>query len=413
MRLVEQHQIKRGHKYYKECDKLCFLSKNLYNRANYSIRQEFCNNQVYLNYNSIQKELQSQFDYKELPAKVSQQTLKLLDKNWKSFFAIIKDWSKNPNKYLGRPGLPKDKTKGKGRSPVIYTIQAISKTALKKGKVKLSKTNIKIELQHKDKKVKQARIVPMTYGYNIEIIYEIEIENEDVNYERVIGIDPGLNNLVAIASINKGVKPMLINGKPLKSINSYYNKKKAKLQAQLMKGETNEDITSKTSKAIKKLTQKRNNKVKDYLHKSSRKIINYCLTNKVRRIIIGKNKNWKQKINIGKKNNQNFVNIPIAKLINMITYKAHLVGITVDLVNEAYTSKCSFLDNEKLVKHDVYKGRRVKRGMFKTSYGIKINADVNGTLNIIKKAISNFFVEENEIQDFSVSPRYLCSKHKI
>ena len=403
MRLVEKHHIKENHKYFKECDELSFKSKNLYNFANYIVRQEFINNKKYIGVFEIQKMIQTTFDYKNLPAKVSQQTLRLLDKNWKSFFKSIKDWKKHPYKYEGRPKLPKYKHKTKGRSVVIYDAQAISKTFLKQGKIKLSQTNIIIDYQHKGCKVKQARIVPRLDFYVIEIVYEKEIKDKKLNKENVIGIDLGVNNLCSIAS-NK-INPVIINGKPLKSINQYYNKKKARLQSILNKGGS--DVTVRSSKAIRKLSNKRNNKVNDYLHKTSKKIIDLCLTKDVGTIIIGKNKNWKTNINIRKRNNQTFVDIPFAKLIDMIKYKAELIRIDVSLTEESYTSKCSFLDNEDLKKQKVYLGKRIKRGLFKSEKGILINADINGAFNIIRKVISNFTIGENEIQDFAVSPRLL------
>ena len=177
------------------------------------------------------------------------------------------------------------------------------------------------------------------------------------------------------------INPLIVNGRVLKSVNQFYNKEKAKLQSFI--GDKG------TSKKIIKLTNKRNKKVSDYLHKSSRYIVNECLKNNIGTIIIGKNENWKQDINIGSKNNQSFVNIPHSTFIKMIEYKAKLVGISLILTNESYTSKCSFIDNESLVKQSNYLGKRVKRGLFKSADGIKINADVNGSFNIARKVIPN------------------------
>ena len=179
------------------------------------------------------------------------------------------------------------------------------------------------------------------------------------------------------------LKPILINGKPLKSINQYYNKKLANLKSKLR----NE---KKTSKRIKSLTNKRNNKVNDYLHKTSRLITNYLVSNNINTLVVGKNKEWKQDVNIGKKNNQNFVQIPHSRLIDMLLYKCKLRGINVIITEESYTSKCSFLDDEGIKKHKVYKGNRIKRGLFKSSEGVLINADVNGSLNILKKVVGKF-----------------------
>ena len=191
----------------------------------------------------------------------------------------------------------------------------------------------------------------------------------------------GVNNLCAIGS--NVLKPIIINGKPLKSINQYYNKKLAKLKSELK----NE---KKTSKRIKSLTNKRNNKVNDYLHKSSRLIVNYLVSNNINTLVIGKNKEWKQNAKIGKRNNQNFIQIPHTRFIEMLEYKCKLEGITVIVTEESYTSKCSFMDNEPIKKHTNYVGKRVKRGLFKSSKGILINADLNGSLNILKKVVGEF-----------------------
>lgn len=377
MRLVEKHNISANHKYFKEIDNLSFLSKNLYNQANYIVRQSFIFDNKYLNYNEIQKQLTNGIDYKALPAKVSQQVLILLDKNWKSFFASVKDYSKYPEKYLGRPKLPKYKKKLKGRNILIYTIQAISKKELKKGIIKLSGTNINIKTDKQN--IQQVRVVPRNNEYVIEIVYEKAEENLNLNKENFVSIDIGLNNLATITS-NK-INPLIVNGSVLKSVNQFYNKEKARLQSFI--GDKG------TSNRINKLTNKRNKKISDYMHKASRYIINQCLINDLGTIIIGKNENWKQDINIGSKNNQNFVNVPHSTFIQMIEYKAKLLGIKVIITEESYTSKCSFIDNEPLIKQVKYLGKRVKRGLFKSADGIKINADVNGSLNVARKVIPN------------------------
>ena len=201
------------------------------------------------------------------------------------------------------------------------------------------------------------------------------------NNDRYCSIDLGLNNLATIGS--NVIKPIIINGKPLKSINQFYNKRVSNLKSKLKDGK-------KTSRRIKSLTDKRNNKIKDYLHKASTLLVNQLVSNDLNTLIIGNNKSWKQDINIGKRNNQNFVQIPHSTFIKMLEYKCKLRGINVLITEESYTSKCSFLDNEDIKKQKEYKGRRIKRGLFKSSKGILINADVNGSLNILKKVVGNF-----------------------
>ena len=337
-------------------------------------------------------------DYISLPRKVSNGTLRLLEKNWKSFFNAIKDYKKNPSKYFGQPKLPKYKNPKKGRSVVIYEKGAIYKRDLVKNQIlKLSKTNIEIKTKLTYEEIQAVRIVPKTNNYTIEIIYNKEEKDYGLNKENMMGIDMGVNNLASVALTTGDT--FILNGKPLKSINQYFNKNRAKYQSKLKKDQY------KTNR-IDRLYNKRNNKINDYLHKSSRYIIDYCLANNVGTIIIGKNKNWKQNIKIGKRNNQNFVNIPFNKFITMIQYKAKLIGIEVIVHEESYTSKCSFVDNEAVKKHKQYKGKRIKRGLFKTLNGVVINADVNAAFNIIRKVVPLFNVNSLNygIEDVAVHP---------
>ena len=385
MQLVSKHIIDRNHWLYKRLDNLCFLSKNLFNYANYLIRQKFIISGEYLDYYKIQKLCQGKTDYLALPAKVSQQVLLRLHESWKSFFAATKEYNLHPDKFKARPKIPRYKHKILGRNVLTYTVQAISKEWLKKGIINFSKTQI--FLTTKVREINQLRIVPKTYHYSIEVVYEVKaVTGSSSGVEWIAGIDIGLNNLATITSNLKGFGSLIINGKPLKSINAYYHKKKAMLQSYL-KGER------QTSIKINHLTHKRNVKVDNYLHNASRFIINHLAANRIGTLVIGKNDNWKQGINLGKRNNQNFVAIPHARFIEMLTYKAQLVGIVVKVIQESYTSKCSFLDNEPCVKHLEYEGKRIKRGLFRAGDGRLINADVNGSANIVKKAFPNAFAE--------------------
>ena len=385
MQLVSKHIIDRNHWLYKRLDNLCFLSKNLFNYANYLIRQKFIISGEYLDYYKIQKLCQGKTDYLALPAKVSQQVLLRLHESWKSFFAATKEYNLHPDKFKARPKIPRYKHKILGRNVLTYTVQAISKEWLKKGIINFSKTQI--FLTTKVREINQVRIVPKTYHYSIEVVYEVKaVTGSSSGVEWIAGIDISLNNLATITSNLKGFGPLIINGKPLKSINAYYHKKKAMLQSYL-KGER------QTSIKINHLTHKRNVKVDNYLHNASRFIINHLAANRIGTLVIGKNDNWKQGINLGKRNNQNFVAIPHARFIEMLTYKAQLAGIVVKVIEESYTSKCSFLDNEPCVKHLEYEGKRIKRGLFRAGDGRLINADVNGSANIVKKAFPNAFAE--------------------
>ncbi|MBS3028506.1 MAG: IS200/IS605 family element transposase accessory protein TnpB [Dolichospermum sp. DET50] len=388
--------IKKTHKNYQEIDRLCFLSKNLYNAANYLIRQSFFETGKILNYNQIQKLLQSEFDYKNLPAKVSQQILIILDKNWKAFFQAQKADQENPSKFLGKPKLPKYKHKENGRNLLVYTIQALSKPFLSKGLIKLSQTEIVFPTQAKE--IAQVRVIPKLNHYVVEVIYHQEEKPKQVDNKRIASIDLGLNNLASVTFNQAGLIPFLINGRPLKSINHFFNKKKAELQAILK---------NKTSKRLQTLCTKRNLKVDDYLHKASRYLINKLVELNIGTLVIGKNEGWKQELNIGSKNNQNFTQIPHTRFIEQLTYKAELQGISVIITEESYTSKSSFLDQDVLPKYKKgethsFSGKRIKRGLYKSALGILINADVNGSLNILKKAIPNAFADG--IQGIVVSP---------
>jgi putative transposase len=407
MQLAERHIIKSTENRFVEIDDLAFKSKNLYNAANYVIRQSFVYGWGYINYNEMNRLMKYHQAYKELPAKVSQQILMILDKNWKSFFEAIKAYKIEPTKFTDRPKLPKYKDKVKGRNILVYTIQAISSKELKKGIIKLSGTNILIKTQVKPERICQIRLVPKCDSYVIEVIYDAYTEPEstlDENQkELVASIDLGLNNLVALTSNQPGFVPLLINGRPLKSINQFYNKRKAQLQSQL-KG------NRFSSSRIQRLTRCRNQKVDNYLHHSSRQIINLLESQGIGTLVIGKNLQWKNEINLGNKTNQNFVSIPHTRLIEMLKYKAKLLGIKVIEQEESYTSQSNFLNLDPISVYgnigaqDVtFSGKRIKRGLYRTSEGRLINADVNGSYNILRKAIPNAF--SNGIGSCVVQPR--------
>lgn len=365
MRLVERHIIKIGHQFYKEIDDLAWRSKNLYNYANYLVRQSFINEGKYLNNAAIFHLVKQHESYMALPRKISNQVLMVLHRNWRSFFEAQIAYNQNPSKFRGHPKLPKYKDKTKGRNLVIYELGAISKKALKKGLIKLSQTSIEFPTSVSD--VFEARIIPKCGQYVIEIVYNKEVTPEELNPDLVAGIDIGLDNLAALTSNKLGFKPVLVNGRPLKSINQQYNKVKASLQSQL-KG------NAKTSKRINALACKRNNQVDNYLHNASRWIINHLVTQGIGTLVIGKNDQWKQEINLGSTTNQNFVSIPHARFIEQLRYKAELVGISVLINEESYTSASSFLDSDPIPvykkgqKH-IFSGKRIKRAWYKSADG--------------------------------------------
>jgi len=389
MQLAERHIIKSTEHLFAEIDELAFKSKNLYNVANYVIRQSFVYGWGYINYNEMNRLMKSHEAYKALPAKVSQQILMVLDKNWKSFFEAVKAYKVDSSKFTGRPKLPKYKDKVKGRNILVYTIQAISSKLLKKGIIKLSATDFLIKTKVNPDQICQVRLVPKCDSYVIEVIYD-EQESTVSDDKFVASIDLGLDNLVALTSNQPGFTPLLINGRPLKSINQFYNKRKAQLQSQV-KG------SRKTSSRLQRLTRCRNQKIDNYLHHASRLIADVLSAKQIGTLVVGKNEQWKREINLGKQTNQNFVSIPHARLIEMLEYKARLVGIKVILQEESYSSRANFLGLDpipvygKTDKDAVFSGRRIKRGLYKTSVGRLINSDVNAAYNILRKAIPNAF----------------------
>ncbi|WP_293142931.1 MULTISPECIES: transposase [unclassified Microcoleus] len=402
MQLTERHIIKSTEYRFTEIDTLAFKSKNLYNAANYVIRQSFIYGWGYVGYNEMNCLMKSHEAYKALPAKVSQQILMVLDKNWKSFFEALKAYKKDSSKFTGPPKLPKYKDKVKGRNILVYTIQAISSKQLKKGIIKLSGTEILIKTKVNPERICQVRLVPKCDAYVIEVIYN-EPESTASSSNFVASIDLGLNNLAALTSNQPGFIPLLINGRPLKSINQFYNKRSSRLQSQL-KG------SRKTSSRIQRLTRCRNQKVDNYLHHTSRLIVELLTTHQIGTLVIGKNAQWKTEIDLGKRTNQNFVSIPHARLIEMLEYKARLVGIKVIVQEESYTSKSSFLNLDPIPVYGstgaldvIFSGRRIKRGLYRTLAGQLINSDVNGSYNILRKAIPNAF--SNGIESCVVQPR--------
>ena len=406
MRLVERHMIKESSKEYRILDELCFKSKNIYNTTLYHIRQEYIKSGTYLSYFSLQKKFQDekQFDYYAIPSKVSQQTMRMVDQNFRSFFMANVDYKKNPKKYKAKPRIPKYLDSIQGRFITIYTNQAISKIWLDKGYIVLTKVKgIKIKLKAKidRKNINQIRIVPRIGYIAVEVIYTKSDSVKKKDNGKYASIDLGVDNLATITSNIDSHIPFVISGKKVKSINHYYNKRKAFLQSRIPK-----DKPFKTTKRMRRLCKNREFKINDYFHKASRYIVNHLVSQNINTLIIGNNKGWKQDTNIGKVNNQNFVSIPYYKLICMLTYKCEMEGISVNIVTEEYTSKCSFLDMEEIGKHDQYFGKRIKRGLFQSSNGTLINADVNGSYNILRKCKPNAFADG--ILGVVVHPYVLC-----
>ena len=404
--LVEKHDFLKGSAEYEELDQLCFLSKNLYNAGLYVVRQHFFETKKNLSYGNLEKQFvdTNQADFRALPAKVSQHTLKLINQNFNSFFALLK--RKKAGEYSEKVRIPAYLPKQTGRQILHYTSQAVS-TKAKRGYIHLSQT--KIFIKSKVGKVQFVRVVHKRHKITVEVGYKRKLPNEKILTcpREFSAVDIGVNNLATVTFANS--RPFIVNGKPLKSINQHFNKINAELLSRQRK--INPTDFSRTNKMLT-LSNRRNNKISDYLHKASRYIVNQLVSRRVTDLVIGHNKKWKQGTKLGKKTNQNFVSIPFNKFIDMLTYKCALVGISVHSIDESYTSKASFLDRdfvpdyapEDLTKHK-FSGRRKCRGLYKSkNFTQLLNADVNGSLNIMRK----FFQQHTEIHE----PTYLEKFYK-
>jgi putative transposase len=384
MRLVEQHVICDTDARFATIDRAAFASKNLYNAANYLVRQSFIHEGVYLPVAAVYHRIKEHEAYTALPRKVSNDVLRQLDHNWRAFFAALAAWNADPSRFLGRPHLPRYKDKQYGRNLLTYDLQALSRKGLRRGEVIPSQLGISVPT--KQAAVKQARIVPRTGYYVVEVVYEREPVPADVNPALHAGVDLGLNNLATIASDKAGFVPRIVNGRPVKSINQFYNKRRAELQHRL--GHPG------TTAQIARLTAHRTRQIDHYLHTSSRRIIDLLVAEGIGTLVIGQNPLWKQEIKLGRHTNQNFVGIPHARFVAMLTYKAQLMGIQIIVTEESYTSQASFLDGDALPVYDpqrsvapTFSGKRVKRGLYQAAGGRRLNADVNGAYNIIRKAL--------------------------
>ena len=377
----EQHNIKYGTDFYKFVDEMCFKSKNLYNYANYIIRQEFINNGNWIKYNQLFQLVKESEPYKDIGSNTGQGTLMVLDKNWKAFFKAIKDWKKNPSKYLGRPKIPKYKDKD-GR--FVLSLDS-NKVKLKDGYVyfawKPFKPYNNMFKTNAQERILQCRFIPRCGKYVMEIVYEIEVPDISETSERVAAIDIGVDNFITMVN-NIGENPIAVKGGVIKSINQFYNKQKANIQSELKK------VNGKDwSKKLQKLTDKRYEMIKYQMHCISKYVVDWCVLYGIDTLIVGHNDEWKQK----KQGMQNFTYIPYELFIQMLAYKCENNGIRFIENEEAYTSGTSFLDNEDPVKENYNKERRVHRGLFIADCGKKINADVNGAYQILKKVIPDAF----------------------
>ena len=392
MILTESHQIKSNHKLYSICDELCFKSKNLYNAALFEFRKSYFDKKSNtLNWQNINKifNQNNQSDYRELPSKVSNAVLKKLGDNISSFWSLIKKSDQNK-----KVNLPKYLHKTKGKFVVEFNKQTFSTKRDENNNLIICKSSLDLRIPTKVENPCQVRIVPKTSYYTIEIIYEVK-ENNIKQNQNIAAIDLGLNNLATIVT-NNGNNPILISGKKIKSINQYFNKIISKKKSLLPNSIYN-------SKSLDRLWLKRNNKIFYEIHKITKFLANYFDERDISKVIVGNNKDWKNKINIGKTNNQNFTSIPYMTLIKQLIYKCRLLGIMVTIKEESYTSKASFLDYDKIPNYmdkviNKFSGKRIKRGLYKSKTR-KINSDVNGAYNImVKENIGNIIGNRKQLK---------------
>ena len=403
MYLTQSNQIRNLSKQqYEVLKEMCWISKNLYNVALYNIRQYYFAEKKFLNYESNYHECKSNENYKLLQAGISQQTLKMADRSFKSFFNLIKKAKVGDYRFqdIKIPHyLAKDDLFVLVLSTNAINIKDgfISIPFSREMKKKYPNTDIKIPFPKRlvDKKIKEVRIIPQFNGkfFKIQYCYESNTTDLGLNKDNALSIDVGLENLATCVDTN-GVS-FIIDGRKLKSINHYYNKQKAKKQSILDKQNL------KYSKSMIKLINKRNNKANDYIKKSARNIINYCIKNDIGTVIVGYNSDFKRNINIGKVNNQQFTQISFGALRETIKNLCDQYNIKYIEQEESYTSKASFLDKDDIPIFNpsddtkyIFSGKRIKRGLYKSSNGAIINADVNGACNILVKSKQNFNFEK-------------------
>lgn len=378
MKFVERHIIKDN-----RFEDICLKSGLLYNYVLYLVRQGIFSGNYLKEYElSTKLGKENQFDFRNLPCAISQQVIKQVFQNIKAWIREKKDYEKNPSKYKAKPKLPKYK-KGKKQNMIVFTAVACR---IKDGHIYFIKNIAEpIKTNIGDNRLCQVRIIPQTTCYVVEVIYEKKEVDLGLDKSNILSIDLGLNNLCTGIN-NADVKPFIINGKIMKSFNQWYNKKRAKWMGFIRdKG---------ISKRLKWLNNRRNFWIEDKIHKISRWIIDFCIKHNIGTVVIGLNKGWKQEIKLGKRLNQKFVEIPFTKLIDKIAYKGKFIGIDVQTTEESYTSKVDHLAFETLGKHDVYLGKRKKRGLFQSSTNKLLNADINGAIGIGRKVFGDSYVNE-------------------
>ncbi|MCE7748916.1 MAG: IS200/IS605 family element transposase accessory protein TnpB [Candidatus Heimdallarchaeota archaeon] len=398
--------------FYPTLSKLCHQVKNLYNRANFLVKQTLNNKERLLQYYDLNTLLKEEECYRNLPAHTAQHTLKLLCRNWKGYFQAKKEWEKNPQRFFAEPNSPRYKAKD-GEVVAIFSNQ---QAKIRKGWLILPK---KVGFYYKTRltastRLKEVRIIPRRVGYTLELVYEKLLPKQRKKLIRKGAIDLGSINLVTFVD-NLGNQPIVIkdHGKGIKSIIQYYLKIQTKLREQYVQQQRKQLKQQQKliyGQAYHHLREKFRKKLKNALHHLTKYLVDLWLERDLQEVIIGYNPMWKQQVNLGKKVTQMFVTIPFMQIINQLRYKGEEQGIHVDLIPEEYTSKSSFLDNESPQKRTAYAGKRSSRGLFTSSQGHKINADVNAAYNILVKSDPKALPQRkvNGVGGYVMYPHRVC-----
>jgi putative transposase len=398
MKRAEQHVIERTHAQFRAIDQMALASKNLWNLANYYVRQSFLFQQKYLNNTAIFHVVKRTEAYTALPAKVANQVLVQLHRAWVAFFEAMEVYKEHPEQFRARPGLPNYLHKTQGRNVLVFELGCIWKAELRTREIAVSQLGRVGETKQHPTSVQQVRIVPRADHYVVEVVYEAEEKRTGrLDAGLFVALDPGVSVLAALTSNKPGFVPRLVTGKPVKAVNQQYNKLRAHEQKHLALG--NEPRF--TSHRLDRITTKRTRRVMHFLHTASRRIIELLVAEGIGTLVLGKNPCWKQEVELGKKHNQEFVHIPHATFLELLTYKAEELGIRVIVTEESYTSQASFLDLDVLpsyvptqgTEQEVkprFSGRRDGR-WYRVKGRAPIHADVNGSYNIGRKVFPTAF----------------------
>ena len=399
---------------YEAIAEMCRYANNLYNVGLYNIRQYYFQEKQFLTYESNYHACKENENYALLQAGIAQQILRVVDRSFKSFFNLVKKANNGEYRFQDIK-IPHYRKKG-GMFVLVLQKNAIS---IRNGNLKLPMScafkhqheGLKVEIPFPNRidpsTIKEVRILPCDFSgryFKIQYVYTVQAEPKSLNEDNALGIDIGVDNLATCVPTNG--TPFILNGRGIKSINHRWNKERARLQSIADK----QGIKGGKTKRIYRITEKRNNQVKDAIRKAARYIVDYCILNDIGTIIVGYNKDFKRSVNIGRANNQTFTNIPFGDLRSTIKNLCERYEIQYIEQEESYTSKSSFLDNDVLPEYNPeqpykgkFSGKRIYRGLYQSANGTKINADVNGAANILRKA--NRFDSSILCQGFLANPQ--------